>query len=97
MDPHFFFPILECLLSAALSTNKVEKKQATPPIIIFVQYPNGNNDDIKNRNNGTNNIKLKPIVNAVFSGIALILSIIFSPSLIFFLLINSKPETSTVF
>lgn len=59
----------------------VDKKLATRLIAILVQYPNGNNVDNKNRNNGTNNIKLKPIVNAAFSGIALILAIIISPFL----------------
>lgn len=90
MYPHFFFPILECLLSAALSIKEVEKNIATRLIIIFVQYPNGNNNDIKNRNNGTNNIKPKPIVNAAFSGIALILAIIISPSIIILSALNLK-------
>jgi hypothetical protein len=80
IKPYFFTPIRECLLSAALSINKIEKKQITAPIIIIVQLLEGSNNDIKNRNIGLNNIKVNPITNTIFSGIAFILLTILFPS-----------------
>lgn len=50
-----------------------------PSIIIINQLLNDFKNDIKNNNIGLDKIKVKPIENAVFSGIALIfLNIIFT-------------------
>ncbi len=58
----------ECLLSAALAINKKAIPITTASVIIVIQIPIGNKSDNKNNNNPVNNIKVKPIENATFSG-----------------------------
>lgn len=70
-----------CLLSAAFAINKKAIPKTTPPTIIVVTLPIGNNSDNKNNKTPLPNSKVKPIANDIFSGNALILSNMISPSL----------------